>query len=80
VEIAKAELVRRGLSLPRHYDVAVSHGQVITEINPRREIYVVTFSFMYRGRKDIIYTIHIDKRSGKIEDVYDSRTSIPSQV
>lgn len=80
VESAKSELERRGFSLPKHYDVAVTQGQVITEIHPRREIYVVTFSFVYRGKKDIIYTVHIDKRSGKIEDVYDSRTLIPSQV
>jgi hypothetical protein len=80
VETAKLELKLRGFMLPTHYDVAVTQGQIITEIEPRREIYVVTFRFIYRGKKDIVYTVHIDKRSGKVKDVYDSRTSIPSKV
>jgi hypothetical protein len=80
IETAKVALERGRLPLPRTYEVEVSDGQAITELTPVRPLYVVTFKFIRRGKKDIIYTVHINKRSRKVEDVYDSRSSVPSRV
>lgn len=80
VDTARFALERKGLTLPRIYEVEVSDGQVVTELTPVRQLYVVTFKFLYRGKKDSMYTVHINKRSGKVEDVYNSRSSVPSRI
>ena len=79
IESAKRELRRQNHSLPRVYTVEVGKGGIRSDFHPSREIYVVSFSFAYRGKKDVIYTVFVDKLSGKADRVFDSRTMVPSE-
>jgi len=80
IYIAKQELKRQNAMLPKAYDVVVENAEAGNELEAPRQVYQVSFSFYYRGRKQIIYTVIIDKRSGRVELFSDSRTSIPSEV
>src|SRR6266446_6518963 len=80
IHIAEGELKRQNATLPRDYDVMVEDAKAGNEVEPSREVCQVSFSFAYRGKKQIIYTVIIDKRSGKVEVFSDSRTSVPSKV
>lgn len=80
IESAKRELNRQNLSLPRNYTVEVGKGGIRSDFHRPREIYVVSFSFAYRGKKEVIYTVFVDKLSGKADRVFDSRTMVPSEA
>jgi hypothetical protein len=73
IRIAKQELERRNLALPDRYDVVVENGKITNEIdNLPREVYGVWF--LRRGNRGAVYSVLIDKRSGKIDQVSDLRT------
>lgn len=75
VGIAKQELKRRNLALPPDCDVVVENGKIINEIdNSPREVYAVWFSFTHRGNRGAFYSVLIDRRSGRIDQVSDLRT------
>lgn len=80
IQLAKDELGRRGLELPRIYEVEFENGEIGNEIGPPRPIYSVAFLFLYRGHKRAVYTVFIDKRSHKIDQVSDYRATVPSRV
>jgi hypothetical protein len=80
VQLAKDELGRRGLDLPRFYEVEFENGEIGDEIGPPRPIYSVSFFFVYRGHKRAVYTVFIDKRSHKVDQVSDYRATVPSGV
>jgi hypothetical protein len=74
VEVAKKELKRRSLPLPHDYDVVVERGEIGNEIDHSpREVYGVWFSFTYRAKRGAFYSVLIDKRSGRIDQVSDLR-------
>jgi hypothetical protein len=66
VIIAKQELKRRKLPLPKRYEVKVEEGFSRTEIRPPARIFGVFFKFIYRGAKDTVYIVWFDE-NGKIE-------------
>lgn len=80
IQSAKRELERQNLSLPRNYSVEVGKGEIRSDFHRPREIYVVSFSFAYRGKREIIYTVFVDKQSGRADRVFDSRTMVPSEI
>ena len=80
IQLAKDELSRRGLELPHFYEVEFENGEIGNEIGPPRPIYSVSFLFVYRGHKRAVYTVFIDKRSHKIDQVSDYRATVPSRV
>ena len=80
IQLAKDELDRRGLDLPRFYEVEFENGAIGDEIGPPRPIYSVSFLFVYRGHKRAVYTVFIDKRSHKVDQVSDYRATVPSGV
>jgi hypothetical protein len=80
VHIAQQELARQHANLPHRYDVIVEGAEAGNELQPSRQVYQVSFSFVYRGKKQIIYTVIIDKRSGRVEMFSDSRAFIPSKT
>jgi hypothetical protein len=76
VKIAKQELRRRHLVLPHDHDVVVENGEIGNEIAPLpRKVYGVWFRFTYRGKREVFYSVLIDKRSGRIDQVSDLRTA-----
>jgi len=80
IQLARNELGRRGLDLPRFYEIEFENGEIGNEIGPPRPIYSVSFLFVYRGHKRAVYTVFIDKRSHKIDQVSDYRATVPSRV
>jgi hypothetical protein len=80
IQLAKDELGRRGRDLPRLYEVEFENGEIGNEVGPPRPIYSVSFLFVYRGQKRAMYTVFIDKRSHKIDQVSDYRATVPSDV
>jgi hypothetical protein len=77
VKIAKQEVARRRLSLPKNYIANISDSLAFIEFQPTREIYIVSFTFAYHGKARVAYEVNIDKRSGKVDDLTDLRTAIP---
>lgn len=75
VAVAKQELKRRNFPLPHDCEVVVENGKFMNEIDTStRELYGVWFTFTYRGKRDAFYSVLIDKRSGRIDQVSDLRT------
>lgn len=77
VKIAKEEVTRRRLSLPKNYVANVTDSLAFIEFRPTREIYIVSFAFADHGKQRIVYEINIDKRSGKVDDLTDLRAGTP---
>ena len=80
IRIAEHELARRHAQLPRAHEVIVEETKAGHELEPPRAVYQVSFSFLYRGKNQIIYTVIIDRRTEAVEVFSDSRESIPSKV
>jgi len=78
IESAKRELRRQNHFLPRDHTVEVGKGEIQSDFHPTQQIYAVSFSFAHRGKKQVIYTVFVDKLSGKADRVFDSRTMVPS--
>ena len=74
ITIAKNELKRRNLALPHYYSVVVENGKISNEIDRSpREVYGVWFNSSRRGEERAFYSVLIDKRSGRIDQVSDLR-------
>jgi hypothetical protein len=75
--IAKQELRRRNITLPRRYEITALNMEMVTEVAPARPLYEVNFHCVYRGKKQLIYTVVIDKRSLKVTLFSDDKATIP---
>src|SRR3982751_5276956 len=75
VRIATKDAARRDL-LPNRYSVAVDESESIVEMAPPRWIYLVTFSQPTSGGSQNLYRYSINKRSGEVEGIIDSRRNI----
>lgn len=79
IEIARREIARRGLSVPKR-----SHpwaAAVVSDTEPVRRIYWVTFIDPYKAEKGIhSYEVMVDRNSGEIVDFVDPRTFITPQA
>ncbi len=62
VDIATHEIHRRKLPLPPRYEVVVEEGFYQEEMEPRRTIMCVSFRFRFRGVKDTVYMVTIDRQ------------------
>ncbi len=76
VVLATREVQRRNLPLPRNHKVAVTEGFHQSEIEPRRAIIGVSFTFPFRGGNDPVYVVWIDPKLGSVE-VSDLRSALP---
>jgi len=76
--IAKRELIRRNLRLPKGARIVVSGGFAFDEVNPRRPIYVVSFFWPDPHRRIAMYNIDINSSTGGVEGFTDTRTVIPA--
>jgi hypothetical protein len=73
VEMAKQEIERRHIQLPRDCDIKVVDGVYVTSVEKKREEYFVLFSFAHGGKREVVYKVDIDKRSRKVIDFVDYR-------
>jgi hypothetical protein len=76
--IAKREIDRRHIHLPSDCSITVDEGITAFEgkVEKDREEYLVRFTFKHSGKRDVVYEVVIDKRSGKIDDFFDYRDTI----
>lgn len=73
IRIARQELERRKVSLPKDYDLKVMEGNAYFEFEKPRKIYVVSIHFTDRRKRRVNCTIHVDRQSGKVDAFSDSR-------
>jgi hypothetical protein len=77
IQIAEREIDRRQIHLPPDYDITVDEGVTVFPLEKPQEELVVRFTFTYRGKRDVVYKVLINKRSKKIDDFIDYRDTIP---
>jgi hypothetical protein len=77
IQIAKREIDRRHIQLPRDCDITVVEGMAVSPVDKAREEYFVQFTFTHGGKRDIVYKVVIDKRSRKVSDFLDYRHTVP---
>ena len=69
---------RRQIRLPPDCDITVDdEGVTVFPLQKPREEFIVRFTFTYRGKRDVVYKVLIDRRSRKINDFIDYRETIP---
>lgn len=73
IKVAKGELIRRHIYLPKDCEILVDEGVYVTSVEPKREEFLVLFTFLYNGKRDVIYKVGIDKRSISVCDFVDYR-------
>jgi hypothetical protein len=77
IAIAKAEVRRRAMPLPKGTNVTVEDSFIEIEFRPPRPVFGVTFSHLdQKHRRSDLYQVTIDQKSGKIEDFLDMRSLI----
>jgi hypothetical protein len=77
IRIAKREIERRHIQLPPDCNISMYEGVTVFEPQGSREEYIVRFTFMFHGKREVFYKIVIDKRSKRINDFIDYRNTIP---
>ena len=77
VQIARQEVKRRNIVLPKDHKATVSEGDAVFEFERPRKIYVVKIVFRDPSKRRVTLTVHVDKRSGKIDAFSDSRRLKP---
>lgn len=80
IRIAKQELARRDARLPGIYQVLVEEIDAGHELERPRRVYQISFSFAYKGKTQVIYTLIMDRRTKKVEVFSDSRKATPSKI
>jgi len=73
VQVAKNEIDRRHIHLPRDCDIMVVDGVYVTSVERKREEYFVLFTFTHDGKREVVYKVTIDKHSRKVYDFVDYR-------
>lgn len=77
IKIAKREIDRRHIHLPLDCNITVDEGVAVFPLGKPREEFIVQFTFTYRGKRDVVYKVVIDRQSRKIDDFIDYRDTIP---
>ena len=79
ISLAKTELVRRHLPLPKGYSVAVMTSTAFVE-GPAADypIYLVVFRLPSRGKSKTLYEVSIDRRTHRIDNVSDFLHAVPA--
>jgi hypothetical protein len=78
--LAKQEINRRGLPLPKNWHAEVRDSFVDYEFRRSRAIFAVTFYALVKGKRKDLYEVNIDKRSAKVEDFLDVRRAVPIHI
>lgn len=73
VQVAKEEINRRHIHLPRDCDIKVVDGVYVTSVERKREEHFVLFTFTHDGKREVVYKVVVDKQSGKVIDFVDYR-------
>jgi len=76
IEIAKKELSRRGISLPKDWGVAVEHTPAIVEFRPELPLFTVWFYLPGKDKRSAIFDVAIEARTGKVYSFSDNRMTI----
>jgi hypothetical protein len=76
VSIAEAELARRKLPLPRRFKATMKEGFAFHE-GPRRTVYIVSILSSDTARREPLYEVIVNPRTGAVEDVSDTRVVDP---
>jgi hypothetical protein len=71
--IAKGEIERRHIRLPSDCEITVADGVRNVELQELREEYSVRFTFMRDGKRDVVYEVQVNKRSGRVDGFLDYR-------
>jgi hypothetical protein len=77
IQLAKSEIAKRNIKLPFDCDISVVDGVATFVIGKPEPKYLVLFKFKNHGRRDLVYKVVINKRSGRVEDFLDYRDTIP---
>ncbi len=76
IEIAKKELSRRGISLPKNWGVAVEQTPAVVEFRPELPLFTVWFYLPGKDKRSAIYDVAIEARTGKVYSFSDNRMTI----
>ncbi len=77
IQIAKREIDRRHVHVPKGCDITVVDGVTAFEVGKAREEHLVRFTLSNAGKREVIYEVSIDKRTKKVNDFVDYRNTIP---
>lgn len=80
MKIATRELQKRELPLPKDRVVLVKPSMIYSEISQDKAIYLVAFRTRAKGLSGLLYDVHVNQRSGKVEDVIDIRHAVPAEM
>ena len=72
IRIAKEEIVRRKIALPRAFTIKVKKGTLMVEAGPDILLYAVSFYAPDRRKAIPLYTVSISPQTGKIYDFTDT--------
>lgn len=79
-EIARREIVRRGLSAPRGLQIQVRDSYINYEFVRPRPIFAVTVFLARKGKRKWLYKMNIDKETGGVSDFLDAQTVEPLRL
>ena len=73
IGIAKTELARRHIQLPRDYGSKVVEGITVFPAQKAQKEYFVLFTFTFRGKRDTVFKVVIDRQSKRVVEFVDYR-------
>jgi hypothetical protein len=76
IQIAKKELARHGISLPKNWGISVILASDIVEITFEPPGYGVSFYPPGKDKRSAIYNVTVDARTGKVDSFSDYRMAI----
>lgn len=77
IDIAKAELSRRRISLPPKCITEVDEDVMFSEFRPDIPIFIVSFNAPDRSRPVPLYRVIINKKSGRVQNFVDTHIISP---
>ena len=76
IEIAKKELSKRGVTLPKNWRISAEHSSIDPEFRAQRPMFAVLFYPPEKGKRDAVYCVFVDKRTGKVYS-FDENRGVP---
>ena len=73
IAIAKAELARRHIHLPRDCSVKVVEGVTVFPVQKAQKEYFVLFTFTLRGKRDAVFKVVVGRQSKRVVEFVDYR-------
>ncbi len=72
IGIANAEINRRKITLPRDYTIRVIKDTFVPESGPKVPLYAVSYNDPHRREAIPVYSVHVNRCSGKIDGFIDT--------